>query len=87
LHEVMSIKIVTPEGVVFDTEGEFVNCPGVEGRIGILPEHTPYTAALEKGKVNIHHNGSRDSLNIGAGIVNITPDSVLIMVGNAKESK
>ena len=43
--------IVTQERMVFSGQVDAVNLPGSEGRMGILPHHSPLLTTLDFGEV------------------------------------
>jgi F-type H+-transporting ATPase subunit epsilon len=38
------LEIVTPEKEAYSADVDSVTIPGVEGEMGILPNHAPYTS-------------------------------------------
>ena len=49
--------IVTQERMVFSGQVDAVNLPGSEGRMGILPHHSPLLTTLDFGEVIVRVNG------------------------------
>ncbi len=49
----LALKIVTPQGKVFDQTIVSVSLPGVEGGFGIFKNHAPMVSMLTKGVVRI----------------------------------
>ncbi|MCZ7670724.1 MAG: F0F1 ATP synthase subunit epsilon [Chloroflexi bacterium] len=47
----ITVEIVTQERTVFSGEVDAVNLPGSEGRLGILPNHSPLLTTLGYGEV------------------------------------
>ncbi|WP_271406369.1 hypothetical protein [Tenacibaculum soleae] len=50
----MFLEIVTPEAILFSSEVDFVNVPGINGEFQILNNHAPIVSILKKGRVKIH---------------------------------
>ena len=69
------LKILTPEGVVYDGMAESVIVRTTVGDKGILAKHEPYVAALTIGQAKIRINGT---VRIG-GIVEVTKDQTSIL--------
>ncbi|MBN1500965.1 MAG: ATP synthase F1 subunit epsilon [Spirochaetes bacterium] len=42
-------ELVTPEGILFSGEIEYMKAPGVEGEFGIYPNHVPFFTLLKEG--------------------------------------
>ena len=47
----LHLEIVTPEARVFSGEVKFVVVPGVEGGLGVLPEHIPLLTEILPGEL------------------------------------
>jgi F-type H+-transporting ATPase subunit epsilon len=81
--EKLIFKIITPAGVSFETEADFIKLPCVSGEVGVLPNHTPTLTKLDIGKIRVEHgNGKIDRFFVSEGIAQIQPDKVLILTDN-----
>jgi F-type H+-transporting ATPase subunit epsilon len=60
--------------------------PGVEGQLGILPNHTPLISALGTGELRIKQGGTEQSMLISGGFVEVRSDKVVIMADLAEHS-
>lgn len=76
--------IVTQERIVFSGKVDAVNVPGSEGRMGILPNHSPLLSALDFGEVVVRVGGSEDYFAIGGGFIEVQPDHVTILADSAE---
>ena len=56
-----------------------VTLPGVEGQIGILPQHVPLMTQMVPGEMIVRKNGQDRFLAVGEGLVEITGDHVAIL--------
>jgi F-type H+-transporting ATPase subunit epsilon len=58
MSETIQLDIVTPEKKIFSDKGiESVTVPGIEGDMGILPNHIPIITFLKSGKILIEASG------------------------------
>ena len=78
--------IVTQERMVFSGQVDAVNLPGSEGRMGILPHHSPLLTTLDFGEVVVRVNGVEEYFAIGGGFVEIQPDHVTILADSAEQA-
>ena len=69
------LKILTPEGVVYDGMAESV----IVRDKGILAKHEPYVAALTIGQAKIRINGTVRIGAVSSGIVEVTKDQTSIL--------
>jgi len=60
-----------------------VTLPGVEGEMGIYPQHVPLLTQIAAGEVIARKDGQDHSLAVGDGFVEITGDHVAIMTDMA----
>jgi F-type H+-transporting ATPase subunit epsilon len=49
----IGVRLLTPEGALFDDVAYMVIAPSVQGEVGILPRHTPFIAFLRPGETRI----------------------------------
>ena len=78
--------IITQERIVFSGQVDSVNLPGAEGRMGILPNHSPLLTTLDFGEVYIRREGVEEYFAIGGGFVEIQPDHVTILADSAEQA-
>ena len=79
--------LVTQERLVYSGEADYVSIPGVEGVMGILPNHAPLLTALNFGEVIIRHDGTEDFYAIGGGFVEIQPEKIVILADTAEQAE
>jgi F-type H+-transporting ATPase subunit epsilon len=79
----LKLEIVTPEGTVYSEDVEMVTLPGVEGQMGIYPQHVRLMSQLVPGEMIVHKGGHDDFLAVGEGLVEITGDRVAIVTDMA----
>jgi F-type H+-transporting ATPase subunit epsilon len=79
MSNTIKLEIVTPDGVVSQDDVDMVTLPGVDGQIGILPQHVPLMTQMVPGEMIVRKNGQDRSLAVGEGLVEITGDRVAIL--------
>jgi F-type H+-transporting ATPase subunit epsilon len=79
----LKLEIVTPEAKTYSADVEMVTLPGVEGEMGIYPQHVPLLTQLVAGEVIARREGQDEFLAIGDGFVEITGDHVSILTDMA----
>jgi F-type H+-transporting ATPase subunit epsilon len=73
------LEIVTPDSKVYSEDVEMVTLPGVEGEMGILPNHVPHMTQIAPGEIVVRKDGQDFFLAVGEGFVEITGDRVAIL--------
>jgi F-type H+-transporting ATPase subunit epsilon len=83
MNSTMKLEIVTPAATVYSEDVDMVTLPGVEGQIGILPQHVPLMTQMAPGEMIVRKNGQDRFLAVGEGFVEITGDHVAILTDMA----
>jgi F-type H+-transporting ATPase subunit epsilon len=79
----LKLDIVTPEAQTYSADVEMVTLPGVDGEMGIYPNHVPLMTQLTSGEIVIRKDGQDSFLAVGEGFVEITGDHVAILTDMA----
>ncbi len=80
-------EIVTQERLVFAGEADYVSLPGVEGRMGILPNHSPLLTVLDFGEVMVRSKGQEEHFAVGGGFAEVRPDRVVVLADSAERAE
>jgi F-type H+-transporting ATPase subunit epsilon len=83
MADTLKLEIVTPEAMTYSEDVEMVTLPGVEGEMGVYPQHVPLLTQIVPGEVIVRKDGRNQSLAVGDGFVEITADRVAIMTDMA----
>jgi F-type H+-transporting ATPase subunit epsilon len=79
----LQLEIVTPEARTFSGEALMVVVPGVEGELGILPDHMPLMTQVNPGELKITTSEGDQYLAVGSGFLEVLPDRVSVMTDMA----
>lgn len=81
----MTVEVVTPERVVYSGEATMVIARGVEGDLGILPNHMPLVTPLKIAPVRIKLQGDKEMLiAVSGGFMEVRGDKVSIIAETAE---
>jgi|SRR5690554_5612363 len=83
----MQCDIVTQERTVYSEEVDAVNLPGIEGRMGVLPNHMTMLTALDFGEIIVRRGGNEEYFAIGGGFAEILPDKITILADSAEHAE
>lgn len=75
----MLLNIVTPEKIFFSDQVESTLVPGIDGELGLLPNHAPLITVIKPGELRYTHNGVEHAIAVGEGFVEVTQDHVSIL--------
>ena len=79
----LKLEIVTPEAKVFADDVEMVTLTGIDGEMGIYPDHMPVMTQLVAGEICARKNGENIYLAVGDGFVQITGTRVAVLTDMA----
>lgn len=78
----LNVRLITPEGVLYEGEALEVYFPSAKGPLGILRGHAPLIAALdEKGMIRVKKvDGSYLYFVAFGGAIDVEQDSLLCII-------
>lgn len=79
----LRLEIVTPEAKTYSDDVSAVVLPGIEGELGILPNHVPLMTQVVPGELVVTKDGHQLHLAVGEGFVEITQTSVSVLTDMA----
>jgi F-type H+-transporting ATPase subunit epsilon len=79
----LKLEIVTPEAKAFVADVEMVTFTGIDGEMGIYPDHMPVMTQLVAGEIIARKNGQDIFLAVGDGFVQITGRRVAVLTDMA----
>ena len=79
----LKLEIVTPEAKIFSEDVEMVTLTGIEGEMGILPQHMALMTQLVEGEITVRKNGGNIFLAVGSGFVQVTGEAISVLTDMA----
>jgi F-type H+-transporting ATPase subunit epsilon len=83
----LQLEVITPEKMVLREAVDEVTLPGLDGELGILPEHTPLISQLKTGALTYRKSGEKRSLHVSGGFAEVLPDRVSVMTDVAEAAE
>lgn len=82
----MSIRceIVSQDRQVFAGEADMVIVPGVQGEMGILPNHAPLLSTLKFGILRVRYMGQEQVFAVAGGVIEVQPNLITVMADAAE---
>jgi F-type H+-transporting ATPase subunit epsilon len=80
------LKIITQEEILLETEVESLYVTTIDGDITVLAHHTPIVTVLKPAEIFIKTNGVEESFACTGGILEVTPEKVVILADSAVRS-
>jgi F-type H+-transporting ATPase subunit epsilon len=82
----LKLEIITPEAVTFSDQVDMVTLPGIEGEMGIYPNHVPLLTQVVPGEIAVRKGNEVILLAVGEGFVEITGERVAVLTDMAIRS-
>ena len=82
-NNLFELKIIEPDGMFFEGEGEFLEFTSLEGQMGVYKNHIPLTTILEPCVVKIHANGETKKAAVLGGFIEIQKERITILAEDA----
>lgn len=78
----MELEIISPAGILFKGETDYVSFPGIAGSFDVLPLHAPMIAALEEGVIRYQtkEKETQQEIKIQSGFVEIKDDTLSVCI-------
>jgi F-type H+-transporting ATPase subunit epsilon len=79
----LKLEVVTPDEIAYSADVEMVTLPGLEGQMGIYPQHVPLMTQIVPGELLVKKDGQEFALAVGEGFAEITGTKVNILTDMA----
>jgi F-type H+-transporting ATPase subunit epsilon len=75
----LKLEIVTPEAVALSEDVDMVTVPGIDGELGIYPQHVPLMTQLVPGVVVARKGDQELTFAVSEGFVEVTGNRVSLI--------
>ena len=76
----LNLEVVTPFRTVLNEDVDSVTLPGIEGELGILPEHVPLLTTLDTGILTyVNSNGNTQAIAVHWGYAQVDGNNVRVL--------
>jgi F-type H+-transporting ATPase subunit epsilon len=83
MADTLKLEIITPQAVVVSEDVQMVTLPGIDGEMGVYPQHMRLITQIVPGEIIVTKDGVDRSLAVGEGLVDVTADRVAIVTDMA----
>ena len=83
MADTLKLEIVTPQTTMFSGDVEMVTLPGVDGEMGVYPNHVRLMTQMVPGQLTVQQNGAEHLIAVGEGMVEVTAKRVSIVTDMA----
>ena len=79
-------EIVTQERLVYSAKVDMVVVDGLDGRLGILPNHSQLLTGLKVSELLVRIGKAEEVFAVSGGVLDVRPDRVLVLADTAEHS-
>ncbi|MDA8187709.1 MAG: F0F1 ATP synthase subunit epsilon [Dehalococcoidales bacterium] len=83
----IKIEVISGERVVYADDVDIVVAPGVEGQLGILPQHAPLLTTLQPGELVVRKGTDEVSIVVSGGFLEVQPEKVIVLADTAERAE
>ena len=77
-------EIVSQDRPIYEGDVDIVVIPGVDGIMGILPNHAPVLTTLNYGVIQVRTGETEENFTVAGGVAEIQPTIVTILADRAE---
>lgn len=82
----ITLRVLTAEGLAFESQAVSIVAPGAPGYLGILKNHAPLVTTLKPGKLTWRSEGGEsNTVHIGSGLLEVIKNHVTILTDSVRE--
>jgi F-type H+-transporting ATPase subunit epsilon len=81
----INLEVITPERLALRETVDEVVVPGLDGELGVLPEHTPLISQLKTGILSYRRGNERKQMHVSGGFVEVLSDRVSVLTDVAEK--
>ena len=82
----LKLEVITPEDVTLRAESTSVVVPGVDGELGIWPNHAPLLAGLKPGVISYKTASGTEKLVVSGGFIEVSNNVISIIAPAAEKA-
>ncbi len=82
----LRLEVITPGGVVYRDDVDFVEAPGTLGYFGVLPGHAPFLSQIVDGRLRVLQGDREVQIAVHWGFVEVLDDEVIVLAETAEVS-
>jgi F-type H+-transporting ATPase subunit epsilon len=79
----ITLKVITPERVVFEGEVDQVTLPVSDGEVTILPKHRSYIASLKVGEITTKKGVQENNIAVAGGFLEFADNQLTVLADEA----
>lgn len=82
--EHLVVRVIAPEGTVFEGSAASVVAPAWDGMLGILRGHAPMVTLLGTGQVTVRGEAGEARFRVSGGVLQVHDNRVTILSDDAR---
>jgi len=83
----LKLTIVSPERELYSGKVDIVLAPGIDGQLGILPNHASLITQLTEGELCTRAGEEEHYFAVHGGFMHVLPDEVIVLADTAERAE
>jgi F-type H+-transporting ATPase subunit epsilon len=83
----ITLKIITPERVVYEAHVDQVTLPVSDGEVTILPKHRSYIASLKAGDIVVKNGTEESDIAVAGGFLEFADNRLIVLADEAERAE
>ena len=80
----LTVRVITPDKIVWDREAEEIILPSGSGQMGVLTNHAPLLTSLDIGVIRVRPGKEWKTIAVMGGFAEVENNEVKILVNDAE---
>lgn len=80
----LTVRVITPDKIIWDAEAQEVILPSTTGQLGILTGHAPLLTALDTGVMRVRPGKDWQTIALMGGFAEVEANEVKVLVNSAE---
>ncbi len=80
----LNLEVVTPAGIITDTEADMVVAPGTDGEFGVLPDHINFLSGIVPGELRYKNGEKTEHMSVTSGFAEVSDNKVSVLVDSGE---
>jgi len=80
----LTVRVITPDKIIWDAEAQEVILPSTTGQLGILTGHAPLLTALDTGVMRVRPGKDWQTIALTGGFAEVEANEVKVLVNSAE---
>ncbi len=84
MEDFLKLKIITPEKILFEDKVDYIEVPGLDGDMGIYPNHIALMSGLRIGILKALKEEKQFPFSVSGGFIQVMNDEISVLADTSE---